>query len=115
PRGLVWGIPWRGNVDFIGQAYCVGGKSLYWGGWCPRLLASDLAAWPPSVAQYLNQNYPLLEQQTGVNVKTDFIQGPLFSLLKQRVSAVIQNGGVANLDAVEDPPLDHHAADIASR
>src|SRR5947208_9891519 len=21
PRELVWGIPWRGNVDFIGQAY----------------------------------------------------------------------------------------------
>jgi choline dehydrogenase-like flavoprotein len=56
PRELVWGIPWRSNVDFIGQAYCFGGKSLYWGGWCPRLLATDLAAWPPTVAQYLSQN-----------------------------------------------------------
>src|SRR5215467_6912423 len=37
PRELVWGMPWRSNVDFVGQAYCVGGKSLYWGGWCPRL------------------------------------------------------------------------------
>jgi hypothetical protein len=43
-RDLVWGMPWRSNVPFIGQAYCIGGKSLYWGGWCPRLLASDLAA-----------------------------------------------------------------------
>ena len=42
PRELVWGIPWRGNVDFIGQAYCIGGKSLYWGGWCPRLLRAIL-------------------------------------------------------------------------
>lgn len=104
-RELVWGIPWRGNVDFIGQAYCIGGKSLYWGGWCPELLASDLAAWPPTVAQYLAQNYPLLEQQTGVDVKTDFIQGALFDLLKQRVSGLIQNASLTNVDTVDDPPL----------
>jgi len=104
-RELVWGIPWRGNVDFIGQAYCIGGKSLYWGGWCPELLPTDLAEWPPTVAQYLTQNYPLLEQQTGVAVKTDFIQGPLFDLLKQRVSGLIQNGSLPNVDTAEDPPL----------
>jgi choline dehydrogenase-like flavoprotein len=104
-RELVWGIPWRGNVDFIGQAYCIGGKSLYWGGWCPRLLASDLSAWPSTVAQYLNQNYTLLEQQTGVDVRTEFIQGPLFTLLKQRIAMFIQNGSVANINSVEDPPL----------
>lgn len=105
PRNVVWGMAWRGNVPFVGQAYCVGGKSLYWGGWCPRLLSSDLAAWPPTVAQYLNQNYPLMEQQTGVADDTEFIQGPLFNLLKQRVGAIIQANSVANLDSVEDPPL----------
>jgi choline dehydrogenase-like flavoprotein len=105
PRELVWGIPWRSNVDFIGQAYCFGGKSLYWGGWCPRLLASDLAAWPPTVSQYLSQNYPVIEQQTGVDVKTDFIQGPLFDALKQQVVNAVQSGTIANLDSVEDPPL----------
>jgi hypothetical protein len=104
-RDLVWGMAWRGNVPFIGQAYCIGGKSLYWGGWCPRLLASDLALWPPTVSQYLVQNYPLLEQQTGVADKTDFIQGSLFNLLKQRVSTVLQANAVPNLDSVEDPPL----------
>jgi choline dehydrogenase-like flavoprotein len=103
PRELVWGMAWRGNVPFIGQAYCIGGKSLYWGGWCPRLLASDLSAWPPTVASYLTNNYPTLEQQTGVSVATDFIQGPLFNLLKQRsVNAI---GTVANIDSAEDPPL----------
>ncbi len=102
-RELVWGLPWRGNVPFVGQAYCVGGKSLYWGGWCPRLLASDLAAWPPSVATYLNTNYPILEQQTGVSVATNFIQGPLFNLLKLRVTNAI--GTVPNLDTAQDPPL----------
>jgi GMC oxidoreductase len=105
PRDLVWGMPWRSNVPFIGQAYCVGGKSLYWGGWCPRLLASDLAAWPPTVAQYLTTNYPLIEDQTGVSDKAQFIQGPLFNLLKQRVSNILTSHSVPNLDSVEDPPL----------
>ena len=104
-RELVWGMPWRSNVDFIGQAYCIGGKSLYWGGWCPRLLSSDLSSWPSTVAQYLNQHYPLLEEQTGVDIKTDFIQGPLFNLLKQRTSSIVQQNLVSNLDSVEDPTL----------
>src|SRR6266699_6872348 len=98
-------MPWRANVPFIGQAYCIGGKSLYWGGWCPRLLPTDLAAWPPTVSQYLTQNYSLLEEQTGVAEKTDFIQGALFNLLKQRVTTVIQQAAVAHLDAAEDPPV----------
>jgi choline dehydrogenase-like flavoprotein len=104
-RDLVWGMPWRSNVPFIGQAYCVGGKSLYWGGWCPRLLADDLAAWPPTVAQYLTQNYPLLEQQTGVSDDTEFIQGPLFALLNKNVAATITAETVPNLDSVEVAPL----------
>jgi choline dehydrogenase-like flavoprotein len=104
-RELVWGMPWRSNVQFVGQAYCIGGKSLYWGGWCPRLLASDLAAWPPTVAQYLIKNYPELERQTGVADKTEFIQGPLFNLLKSKIADIIWSSAVANLDSVEDPPL----------
>jgi choline dehydrogenase-like flavoprotein len=103
-RALVWGMPWRSNVDWVGQAYCVGGKSLYWGGWCPRLLASDLAGWPPTVAAYLNANYGTLERQTGVDVRTDFIQGPLFDLLMARTTALI-GGAVPNTDTVEEPPL----------
>lgn len=102
-RNLVWGMPWRGNVPFVGQPYCVGGKSLYWGGWCPRLLSSDLSAWPPTVATYLANNYPILEQQTGVSTATSFIQGPLCDLLTQRAAHAI--GTVANIDAVEKPPL----------
>lgn len=103
-RDLVWGLPWRSNVEFVGQAYCVGGKSLYWGGWCPRLQADDLSSWPQTVAQYLTQNYSKLEQQTGVADNTDFIQGPLFDLLKTRFTALAQ-GGVANVSGVENPPL----------
>ena len=31
PRELVWGIPWRGNTEFPGVAYCTGGKSILLG------------------------------------------------------------------------------------
>lgn len=76
-RDLVWGLPWRGNVEFPGLAYCSGGKSLYWGGWCPRLTAGDLQQWPASTAQYLANNYTDVESETGVVPATDFISGEL--------------------------------------
>ena len=43
PREFVWQMPWRGNTNFVGTPYCVGGKSLYWGGWCPRLTDDTLS------------------------------------------------------------------------
>jgi choline dehydrogenase-like flavoprotein len=53
PRNLVWGVGWRSNQPFVGQAYCVGGKGIYWGGWCPRLQPVDLQQWPQAVRDYL--------------------------------------------------------------
>ena len=103
-RELVWGMPWRSNTQWVGQAFCVGGKSLYWGGWCPRLEMDDLATWPPSVAQYLQQHYPTLERQLGVADTTDFIQGPLYDLLRTRIGDLAQ-GAVPDITGVESPPL----------
>ncbi len=114
-RELVWGMPWRSNVQFVGQPYCFGGKSLYWGGWCPRLLKDDLEEWPPTVARYLIENYSELEEETGVEPKPrkkkfikekKFIKGPLFDLLYSKIEKVISSSAVANLDLpVEEPPL----------
>src|SRR5262245_44676883 len=53
PRERVWGNPWRSQVSFPGLAYCPGGRSLYWGGWSPRLTTTDLNNWPVKVAKYL--------------------------------------------------------------
>ncbi|MBC8123017.1 MAG: GMC family oxidoreductase, partial [Gemmatimonadaceae bacterium] len=52
-RNEVWGIGWRSNQPFVGQAYCVGGKGNYWGGWCPRLQPNDLSQWPGEVRDFL--------------------------------------------------------------
>lgn len=86
-RALVWGLPWRGNVEFPGLAYCSGGKSVYWGGWCPRLTAGDLAQWPASTAQYLVAHYVDVESETGVVPASDFISGELLVALRGQIVA----------------------------
>lgn len=108
-RELVWGLPWRGNVQFPGLAYCTGGKSLYWGGWCPRLTPGDLAGWPASVKAYLDAHYTDVESETGVVPSADFIFGDLFTVLSSEITAAA--GTLANIESslgsggVEPPPL----------
>src|SRR5437588_10075289 len=74
-QNLVWGIPWISNEVFPGLAYCIGGRSLFWGGWSPRLTADDLARWPKDVRDYLvsQPGYGSTEQETGVVPSTDYI------------------------------------------
>jgi choline dehydrogenase-like flavoprotein len=43
-QNVIWGMPWISNEPLPGLAYCLGGRSLFWGGWSPRLTATDLAA-----------------------------------------------------------------------
>ncbi|MBM0103735.1 GMC family oxidoreductase [Steroidobacter sp. S1-65] len=102
PREHVWGIPWRGNDQFPGLAYCVGGKSLYWGGWCPRMTAADLAQWPAAVANFLGATYPFVEDDTGVTQTVDFITGHLYDALL----AAVQNAAplTPNIDAASVGP-----------
>lgn len=52
---IVWGFGWRSNKSYSEQAYCVGGKGVYWGGWCPRLQPVDLVQWPEEVRRYLTE------------------------------------------------------------
>lgn len=108
-RAFVWGMPWRGNVEFPGLAYSTGGKSIYWGGWCPRMTGGDLASWPAAAAVYLNGHYAAVEEETGVTPTTDFISGPLFNAVQAR----FQTAGavVANIETglgtngVQEAPL----------
>lgn len=117
-QALVWGIPWRSQVGFPGLAYCVGGRSLYWGGWSPRLTAADLAKWPGSIAAFLQSasgtgdEYEKTERETGVFDKTDYISGPLNDALKQKAVAAV--GAIPDLDAIEDAPLAVQASPPAS-
>jgi GMC oxidoreductase len=95
-RALVWGLPWRGNVEFPGLAYCSGGKSIYWGGWCPRLTVGDLASWPAATVAYLDDHYIDVESETGVVPATDFISGDLYLALYGKFVAVA--GATPNIE-----------------
>ena len=55
----VWGLPWNAapvlGYAASGLAYCVGGRSIWWGGWSPRLLDSETRTdWPQAVLDDLN-------------------------------------------------------------
>jgi len=103
PRERVWGLPWRSNVGFPGLAYCVGGRSLYWGGWSPRLTDADLKNWPAELQAYLKANYSDTEKETGVDPVTDFISGDLFNALFTALDNALKK--VATVDGVEVAPL----------
>jgi choline dehydrogenase-like flavoprotein len=78
PRNEVWGLPWKSSTPFTGLAYCVGGRSLYWGGWSPRLLAGEMASWPREAKDALFDRYfAESSRQLGVDETNDFIFGEL--------------------------------------
>jgi choline dehydrogenase-like flavoprotein len=108
-REEVWGLPWHGNVDFPGLAYCVGGRSLYWGGWVPQPLAGELAGWPASALTDLEANYyPDALAQTGGDQANDFISGRLHLALRQRLFDGYGHVG----DAIPLAELPLHLSDI---
>ena len=82
PREIVWGMPWRGNTSFVGTPYCVGGKSVYWGGWCPRLTDGGFS-------RLATERRAIFEKQLSVGRRaarsvgnpTDFIQGSLYEAM----------------------------------
>jgi hypothetical protein len=107
-RERVWGNPWRSNLGFSGLAYCLGGRSLYWGGWSPRLTNEDFQNWPQEIKDYLLDpaidTYEKVEKEIGTNETTDYITGPLYKELKKKFKAVV-NDGIPSVDKIEDAPL----------
>jgi choline dehydrogenase-like flavoprotein len=106
-QSLVWGHPWHSNQAFPGLAYCLGGRSIFWGGWSPRLTTTDLgarpapqAAWPADAVTFLNANYGDVEIEMGVQPTADYISGELFDRLKARFNAVVGAGQL-----IQDAPL----------
>jgi choline dehydrogenase-like flavoprotein len=86
-RAEVWGLPWQTNVPggFPGLAYCVGGRSLYFGGWSPQLLDSETIRWPAQVNAELRAKdgyFFQASQQIGVSQANDFIFGELHEALR---------------------------------
>jgi 3-keto-disaccharide hydrolase/GMC oxidoreductase len=86
PRNEVWGVPWKSPIPFKGLAYAVGGRSVYWGGWSPRLLDEEVTTWPAQTVADLNTRYfGESSRQIGVDETNDFIFGELHNALRQRL------------------------------
>lgn len=97
-QNLVWGHPWHSNQAFPGLAYCLGGRSIFWGGWSPRLTAADLGSrpagqvsWPSDTVSYLQANYANVELEMGTQPTDDFIseKSELVKALRARFEAVL--------------------------
>jgi hypothetical protein len=104
PRQEVWGLAWHSSVRFPGLAYCVGGRSVYWGGWSPQLLNSEMAAggagtspWPQAVVDDLNNRYfAESNEQIGSDVSNYYIFGTLQNALRQLLLDGVSAGKVTD-------------------
>lgn len=120
PREQVWGLAWHSSTPFTGLAYCVGGRSIYWGGWSPRLLPAEMptkavpAPWPKPVVDDLSAKDGYFDEagrQIGVNVTNDFLFGDLQDALRQRLFDGINANRVT--DAIPLAELPSTLDDIA--
>jgi choline dehydrogenase-like flavoprotein len=102
PRGEVWGLPWLTNVarGFPGLAYCLGGRSIFFGGWSPRFLDSEVpAVWPAAMVTDLTNDGGYFDQaaaQIGTDVTNDFIFGPMHTALRAQLRAAIDSNAVSD-------------------
>lgn len=119
PQNEVWGLAWNSSdpVGFPGLAYCVGGRSVFWGGWSPRLLDSELPqnVWPKAVLDDLTpKNLPdgrkgyfrQSSDQIGVTETNDFIFGDLHREMRTQLF----NGLSTVTDAMDLATLPDHPA-----
>jgi choline dehydrogenase-like flavoprotein len=100
PRAEVWGLPWLTDVPdgFPGLAYCVGGRSVFFGGWSPQLLDAEMPVtrWPAQVIQDLKSTYfGQAATQIGVDETNDFIFGDMHTALRQLLFDGIRTNQVA--------------------
>jgi choline dehydrogenase-like flavoprotein len=112
-RNEVWGLPWHSATKFPGLAYCVGGRSVFWGGWSPQLLDAEMPVtkWPSSVVSDLKTTYfRQAAEQIGVTQTNDFIKNEMHGAMRQQLFDGIQSGNVPG--AVPFNELDLHLDNI---
>jgi choline dehydrogenase-like flavoprotein len=113
PRAEVWGLAWHSSTPFPGLAYCLGGRSLFFGGWSPQLLNEEMPTanapnpWPQVVVDDLNNRY-FAEgaAQIGTEETNDFVFGDLQNALRQVLFAGINGGAITEAVALGNLP-DH--------
>ncbi|MBV9925544.1 MAG: DUF1080 domain-containing protein [Acidobacteria bacterium] len=114
--GTVWGQPWVSdspmsfNQGFPGLAFCVGGRSVFWGGWSPYLIDSEVAdpSWPAGVKKDLmtpvlppsspKESYlDTAARQIGTDTTNDFVFGPLHNAMRDRLFKGLKARGAGDV------------------
>jgi len=113
-RSDFWNTPWTSNEKFRGLATCVGGRSIVWAGWSPRLERADLKLWPADIGEWLvsdPEGYTWVEREIGASQLADYIKNTaLFEAVSATLAAslpkVLDLAGQRNvLTRVQDAPL----------
>jgi len=111
PRAELWGLAWHSPTPFPGLAYCVGGRSIFFGGWSPQLLDAETGGWPAEVMADLKGRYfAEAAEQIGTDTTNDFIHGELHTALRKQIFDGITAGKVPA--AIPLPELPLHLAGI---
>lgn len=118
PQNEVWGLAWNTSdpIGFPGLAYCIGGRSVFWGGWSPTLLGSETPtpAWPQAVLDDLRPSrfpdgrkgyFRQSSDQIGVTATNDFIFGDLqHAMRKQLFDGISTISDTIDLSTLPDHP-----------
>lgn len=106
-RAEVWGLPWHSrDALFPGLAYCLGGRSLFWGGWSPWPLDAEFRGFPADVVKDLQTTYlAQAADQVGSSETNDFIHGPLHEALRKQLFEGIGAGIVKEAVPFAELPL----------
>jgi len=117
----LWGLPWHSSQPFSGLAYCIGGRSLFWGGWSPEFLPAEMHTrpnngskhmplWPAEVADAL-RNQPngssymrQAAEQIGASESNDFIYGPLHEAMRKQLFDGVMAGEVSSAMPLDELP-----------
>src|SRR6266852_1180976 len=111
PQNEVWGLAWNAAIPFPGLAYCLGGRSVFWGGWSPQLLDGPKntemprTRWPDTVVNDLNSRYfREAALQIGVTETNDFIFGDLHDALRQQLFEALDKVQITGAISLADLP-----------
>src|SRR5262245_25143613 len=114
-RNEVWGLPWRSPVPggFTGLAYCVGGRSVFFGGWAPELLEAETTTWPLAVLNDLRNPRPdgspgyfrQASEQIGVTETNDFLHGRLHNAMRKMLFDAVQGHQIPDAVPLAQLPL----------
>lgn len=115
PRAEMWGLAWHSPIPFPGLAYCVGGRSIFFGGWSPQLLDGEMPlapdaqhpnTWPASTVSDLKARYfGEAADQIGTDKTNDFIYGRMHEALREQLFDGIKAKEVSEAVPLAQLPL----------